>query len=426
MPDDLQLAQKVMERQLGEDYRYFRSYWHHYQGGVWIRQDDIYDKIKPTLIEARKTEVKVSKARFASVEFFLQMELMVRHQQTTIDNVGNYLNFTNGMLNLNTMQLEEHRRDTFLTTQLDFDYIDDTYCPVFQDFIQDVLVKPDSTDPDWDMIKLMQEVIGYTLSADRTRRISVWLLGDSNTGKSTLVNALISVLKPLQITIDLNKLGGNDYLLAELPGKRLVTCTEADVGVKLNVGVYKTLVSSDELVADIKYRDPIRFVPSCVVWWAMNHTPYISDRTDATFNRVIMFPFNRVIPSEKRDYHLMEKLFAERAQIVRWALDGYERYRRQGGFTVSEQVNARLAEFREEIDIYQAFLKDEDYVTRSGKTKPLELYSTFRIWCDQRGIKSIPTMHQIAKEWRRCGLELVLSSGRWWNGVSINYKVHNT
>jgi P4 family phage/plasmid primase-like protien len=417
-PDDEQLAQQVLDSLNGE-YAFFHSFWHRYDSGYWRRAEDIYLPIRDVLRRNRARGISLSVGKMKSVEFFVEYELKLR-DQTIVDQVGNYLNFKNGMLNLDTMELEAHRKDAYLTTQLDFDFVDDALCPNFLDFLNQSLTLPDGQ-TDWQLVSLVQELIGYTLSADRSHRISVWLLGESNTGKSTLINALISFLKPMHITIDLNQLGSNDYLLAELPGKRLVTCTEIEVGLRLNVGGYKMLVSQDEVVADIKYRDPIRFVPMCTVWWAMNHTPIIADRTEATFNRVMIIPFNKVVPKDKRDFRLPEKLYAEREGIVAWALAGYQRLQRAGKFTESDQMKGRLNEFRDESDIYAAFLNDTDYIVKQGEVRPLELYRVFKMWCEERGIQRFATERTIGREWRRLGLTQVESGGRFWRAVSVKY-----
>lgn len=418
MADHLSIAEAII-KQMQDNYRFFRAYWHEYSGGVWRPVEDIYPVMEPTLKEWRN-DFKVTSGLVGSVEFFLKKKLAI-WDSSIIDNIGNYLNFRNGMLNLDTMELEKHDRDKLLTTQLDFDYENgDGDCPAFERFLQQVLCHPGGA-TDWEMLALMQELIGYSLSADRTRRISVWLWGDSNTGKSTLINALISILKPLQASVDLNQLGSNEYLLTRVPGKRLLTWTECDVGLKLNVGAYKTLVSSDEVTINVKYRDPISFVPSCIVWWAMNHTPSLSDRTEATFNRLMLVPMNAQISAEARDYGLIDKLVAERTKIVSWALQGYQRYKRQGGFSKCQQVDAAVKSFREEIDIYSDFLNDGEYVERVGEVKALELYQAYKGWAEERGIKNIPTIKQIAKEWRRLGLTMKISGGRYWQGIRVKY-----
>lgn len=418
-PDDDMLAQDVV-KQLDGRWRFFRSFWHEYVGGVWQRRDDIFTPILDVLRRNRNRGIHLNKGKMQSVEFFTQLELKLR-DESLVDNVGNYLNFTNGMLNLETMELEEHRQDAYLTTQLDFAYVDDDHCPEFENFIEGALVTPETHELDWRLVCLMQELIGYSLASERSQRVSAWLYGESNTGKSTLLNLLISILKPLHEAVDLNQLGDDPYLLGKLPGKRLVTCAEIEPGMKLDVAAYKLLVSSDPITANLKYRDPISFVPACVVWWGMNHMPIIPDRTEAMFNRVKVIPFNRVIPTDKRDFSLPDKLYAERAQIVSWALQGYQRLRATGKFTECEQVTSLIQDFRDETDFYRAFLNDPDTVRREGEIRPLELYRAFRMWCEDRGIQKFASERTIGREWRRLGLKQKQSGGRFWQGVSIAY-----
>lgn len=415
-PTDDELAAMLMA-ELGEDYAFWCDEWWHYDDGVWSPVKTISRISRDVLIANKHRSIKPTKALAQSIEWFASLDVEV--PESDVDSYYQYLNLSNGLLNLETFELEPHRRDTYLTKQLDYEYNPDAECPTWIEFISSVLVDPDDNEIDPEMVALFQEAAGYTLTADTHHRVSFWLYGSSATGKSTAVNALSGVLNAYHATVNLNELGTNKYMLASIQGARMVSCGEMNAHIKLDDGAYKILVSDDEVYADVKYKDAITFKPRCKVWWAMNNLPYVSDRSGAVNNRILIIPFHRAFERYEWDFELSSKLHDERPGILNWMLHGLDRLRRQGRFTYSEQVELATEDMQQTNDVYALFLADDEWVNPQGRTKPLHLYKAFSAWAEERGIKKHASFRNIGTEWKRLGLVAGNSAGRYYEPVSL-------
>lgn len=417
-PDDDQLADIVIAN-VRSEYRYFYGGWYKWEEGLWQSVKNIYNHVIKTLRENRKLGVRPSRARVTSVEFFCQNALEIP-DDTVVDDYPNLFNVENGLFNLDTMELQPHQKDVYVTAQAGFAYDATAGATTFKSWLAEMLVKPDAKATDWDLVNLVQEMMGYCLTGDTSHRLSFWLVGASGTGKSTLVNLMVKMAKSYHTTIDLNQLATNRFLLARVAGKRLVTSVEASAGTRLEDGMYKTLVSDDVILADVKNRDPIEFIPQCKVVWAMNNLPYVSDRSGAVDSRVKIIPMLRSIPRQQWDLRLDEKLQAELPGIFNFALEGLQRLRKQGAFSRVEQSEVMGDEYRKMQDIYAAFLEDEQWCQLDdGKTEPTLLYKAFSAWCDENGIRNFASKISIAREWERLGLQRVHSGKRYYAGVTL-------
>lgn len=414
-PTDDEIGDMLIEKWNGR-IRFFFGAWFEYQGGVWRPYPTLEKSIWEMLKELKPSGIRPSASKVASVEKYLQPYLMVNDE--IIDSEHDYINLQNGLFNVKTGLLEPHKREIYMTSQLPFAYDEDADCPNFRNFLNDAFVKPDGT-VDFDLQMLIIEAMGYSLTSNTDFRVSFWLVGESGTGKSVLINTLQDLAGNSHVTIDLDQLTQNPYQLADIAGKRVVTFTEPKANSILADNHYKRLVSQDAIMARQIFGKPFRFVPICKVWGAMNDLPRVIDRSDAIFNRVYIIPMNRAVPIEKRDNRLQEKLRAEMAGIFNYALIGLKRLKNAKQFTRCEQVENARDDYKAENDTERAFVEDWCIRDPESSIRAQELYDAYASWCRRNGAMAKSSV-KVAKDWQRLGfLKVKRNSANLYIGIRL-------
>lgn len=422
-PDDDQLATWIA-KSWDKKAAYFRSNWFVYEDGCWIDRDrrQLRTRIRRLLATERTHLPKgVSQARINAVSSMLEDDLYIPDQTISATELefADYINLRNGLFNLNTFKLEPHRPEMYLTSQLDFEYDPDAECPQFRKFLQTSLTD-ESGNPDIDMIMLLTEFMAYSMTARTDLKASAWLVGVPDSGKSTIITFMRSLMGNLHATIDLGQLATNRFLLAGIVGKRVVTFTEADGTSFLPDAIYKALVGGkDEIYVDVKNKDGIAFVPICKIIWSMNGAPRINDRSGATFNRLQVILFDKTIPKDKQIGDLDELLNREKAGAFNWLMAAYRRLKSSHTFTRSDRSVRWLEQYKRENDTEFVYASEQLDYDPAQKIAGQELYDDYRNWCEQSGFKP-KNITQVAKEWRRLGLQDVRIHGKTiWQGAKL-------
>lgn len=381
--------------------RFFFGTWHEYKAGAWHSFQHVQRSIWEKLKDLKYFGIRPTASKVTSVEKYLQEFLAV--DDSLIDSQPDYINLENGLFNVETYKLEPHKREAYITSQLPFSYDVDADCPNFRKFLSEALVKSDGM-MDFELQMLLLEGMGYSLTANTDFRTSFWLVGASGTGKSVLINVIQRLAGTSHAAIDLDELTNNSYQLADIAGKRLVTFTEPKANGVLADNHYKRIVSQDTITARQIFGKPFRFVPICKLWGAMNDMPRVIDRSDAVFNRVMIIPMNRVMPEEKRDLRLGEKLEGELAGIFNMALIGLKRIRHAKGFTKAPQSEEARQEYKAENDIEAAFIEECCIREPNSKTNAQALYDAYSTWCRRNG--ALAKSHiKVKKDWERLGFK---------------------
>lgn len=423
-PDDDQLV-AVLTQDWDGKVSYFHGQFHVYEAGCWIprEREEVARYARRFLAKYREQLGKggVSQARVSAVTTMLKDDVFVPDRKITTMQEENakYINLSNGLFNLETFKLEPHRKDYLDTTQLEFGYDEEADCPTFRRYLRTSLVTADGT-PDERMIELVQEALAYSMTARTDLKASFWLVGKPDSGKSTLIGFIRSMMGSLHSTIDLNQLATNRFLLSGIVGKRVVTFTEADSNLFIPDALYKAMVGGqDEIYVDVKNRPGIAFVPTAKFWWAMNSAPRFSDRSGATLNRLHVILFDRSVPQSERINNLNELLKAERAGVFNWLLLGYKRLLRAGKFTNPERSQAWRQAYSEQNDTEQSFIAERMEIGADFRIGGAELYRQYRDYCDDNGFRA-KNSNQVSSDWERLGLKRLRSNGRtFWTGIRV-------
>src|SRR5262249_55760625 len=113
--------------------------------------------------------------------------------------------------------------------------------------------------------------------------------------------------------------------------------------------------------------------------------PRIGSVDEAMRRRLLLAPFTEKIPRAERDPGLAEKLWAERAAILRWCLDGAFQWREMGLAPPAIVRDATDEYFRQQ-DTVGLWLEECTESTVGQFTLLSDLFASWKSWCEERNL----------------------------------------
>lgn len=303
------------------------------------------------------------------------------------------LNTPTGTVDLRTGALRPHDREDLLTKvtggqptpELLADPSPYPGCPTFGAFLERIL-------PDPDVRAFLQRLIGQALIGEVKDHILPIPWGDGANGKSTLIGALTDALgdyvqqAPATLLLAGRTSDGPSPELLRLRGARLVVCSETDQSARLNEALVKQLTGGDRLVARMPYgRDFEEWTPTHTAVMVTNHKPAVRGTDSGIWRRLLLIPFDQTIPEHERDPALPDRLAAEAAGILTWAIHGATAWQRDG-LGPPERVSVATELYRAEMDLVGAWLADRTVQVHGATARGSDLYADYREWCSHTGL----------------------------------------
>lgn len=291
----------------------------------------------------------------------------------------------NGLLDLSARQLQAHTPNYFTTWALDFDYQEQAQCPHWEKFLGEVF----EHDPNGAL--LLQEYMGYLVSGRTNMHKALMIVGVGRAGKGTIQRVLTSLMGHANVAAPtLNSLN-EDFGAESLIGKPLAILADARDGSSRfggNRAVERILNIVGEDTLSINRKGEKYWVgrlPTRIVLMS-NENPRFTDASGAIVNRFVGFRLVRSFEG-KEDRHLDSKLEAELPGIFLWCLEGLERLRRQGRFTVPETQAELLTDIKAAAAPVTTFVSDTFEVTgqREDWLPLTDVFARYRTWCDANG-----------------------------------------
>lgn len=304
-------------------------------------------------------------------------------QDPDLFNVANgVIHLPSGELRAPNPRLMQHRQSPVI-------YDAGADCQAFTVFMDQV----SCGDPTW--VEYMQRFLGYALSGHVGEERAQFWLGVGANGKSVLANVCRHIWGTYGATAPSSFLmqtkrdaSSATPELAMLPGVRGLSANETEAGSKLSAQTLKNVVSTEHMAARANYGNPFSFKPTHKLIIRGNHRPIITDDDEGIWRRIDLIPFDLKLTPEQRDTGLEARLLAEAPGILRWMVEGFARWRRDGLRPPKRIRDASLA-YRQESDVLGQWIDECCEVGHGFDVGQRVAYAVFRNWCHEQGLRQV-------------------------------------
>ena len=248
--------------------------------------------------------------------------------------------------------------------------------------------------------KLLLEILGYVFSDYQKAKAAFFLIGETNSGKSTILEFVQRLLPRECVTsIPLYRLESR-FNLARLANSRLNVCTELSEKSFASSDIFKMLTSNEVVTAEHKGCKPFEFRLRCKSLNAGNLIPDIKnvEGMRAIINRMVILLFPVSIPKERQDLELLEKLYRERDSIISEALDMLVDLRKRN-FCFTEPLDSKKlkTQLLERGDVLEKFLSECCIQEPKAQIYLVDLFEAFQKYCEENLVDCSITKMQFSQ-----------------------------
>lgn len=290
----------------------------------------------------------------------------VFHDQSEVNGDENIINFRNGVLHLDTLELHPHDPKYLCTRQIPVNWRDcsQVKTPVFDQFMQ--FFTTGSTTGEIDrsggVYRLLLEFLGAAVSNVKGYRFkqALFMYGPGNSGKSQL-KALAEYLVGAEncSSCDLKALEAR-FGTSAAYGKRLIGSSDMPYATVAELNTFKQLTGGDQLFTEFKGKPAFYYVFDGFAWFCMNRLPkFGGDNGQWVYDRVIPVEAPFTVPEDQRDPQILDKMKAEAEAIVWKAVHHLkDAIGRDYRFAIPESSLQLRAAYKQENNTFDAWFAD--------------------------------------------------------------------
>ncbi len=298
-------------------------------------------------------------------------------------------NVANGTLNLRTRKLQHHNKEDYITKYSNVYFDPNAKHPAVNQLMD--LLRGNNKE------EFLKRSFGSCLLGEAPNEKLWYIVGDSGTGKSTLMEALRVLLGTYAVTADVSLIikGSSNTSsssprpeLLNLRGARLVIAKETPKNAHLNAEEVKALTGRDAMCARPLYsNDMIEFVPTFKLVIHSNFDLGVDFDDAGAKRRLLRVPFNTkpekvdpelktILQTDKKAQSALFNLLFE--GFVNWLDSGYD-------LAIPETIAESTEVFWKSIHPFDEFAEQRLSFNPEVTTPSGEIWQAYKEWCEYNG-----------------------------------------
>jgi putative DNA primase/helicase len=334
-----------------------------------------------------------------------------------LDAQPDLLGVANGVVNLRMGWIMPNEPSLLITQHCAASYDKSATAPLWLQTLDEVFQGDTAT------INALQVLLGLTLTGEAGEELIVFAYGIGANGKSVISNVVATIMGDYAKTAPPSLLASrrtDDHSarsdIAMLNGARLVSINELPGGMFLDEQVVKQLAGREPISARFLHKEFFSFLPRFTPWVRTNHKPIVRGEDDGIWRRIALLPFKRQFAPHEQDPNLEAKLLAERDGILRWMIEGAQRYYRDG-LRLSKPMRREQAQYRKDSDLLGEFLDECTEVKAGERAEQTTLFGRWHSWCKSNGVQC-GSKKSFTQRLAERGFAAVSSNGkRYYSGI---------
>jgi len=398
--------------------------WYEYDGAIWRQHRTplafhYARELMRDMSSALQSPGQFQKTKFAAgVERFAQSDPIFARTSDHWNNDGFLLGTPSGTVDLKTGKLRDSSPRDNINKAAAVPPAITSDCPIWCDFLND------ATGGDHELVRLLQQIAGYSLTGDIREHALFFIYGPGGNGKSVYLNTITRILgdyaqTAAMATFEKSANNGIPADLAMLNGARLVTASETEEGKPWAEARIKQMTGGDPITARFMRQNFFTFTPRFKLLIVGNHKPVLSSVDDAMRRRFNIIPFT--IKPASPDKQLEAKLEAEWPAILRWMIEGCTDWQRNG-LVRPKSVEDATNEYFLEQNILQQWLDEACEVDQSNphlSEGALRLFGSWSSFVAKMG-EGKATMKSFSQTLSREGFnKKVTKLGKFFQGIRL-------
>lgn len=270
----------------------------------------------------------------------------------------------NGLFDMETLTLRAPRAEDYMLKRTDVEWDPKAECPAFLEFIHAVFSQNEEP---LEMVRFIQEVMGYTLSGSISEQKVFVHVGDGANGKSKVLGVLKKLVGGYGNIFNADDVGAKSKgkaqealarLAVELDGYRCATFDDIEISMVWNEALVKTLTAK-AIKKRFLYQEKQEFMNRAKVHLATNQVPAPETENDGTIRRICIIKycnkFNHSVETSEAIDAMIER---EASGILRWAVEGYQRWKHQKGIRYPAETELAMREYKQEFFKNRALVEE--------------------------------------------------------------------